>query len=197
MHISEGIISSPYILLGGTAISIVGIAVGLRKMDFDEVPKVAILTSAFFICSLIHVPIGPASAHLVLNGLLGLLLGWACFPAILVALLMQALFFQYGGITVLGINTLNMALPAVIASYIGKYLIGRSRYYNAAGAFIAGAGAVLGAGVMLALFLVISGQEFLPVAKMIVLAHLPVMIIEGVICAVILNFILKVRPEML
>jgi len=197
MHISEGIISSPYILLGGTAISIVGIAVGLRKMDFDEVPKVAILTSAFFICSLIHVPIGPASAHLVLNGLLGLLLGWACFPAILVALLMQALFFQYGGITVLGINTLNMALPAVIASYIGKYLIGRSRYYNAAGAFIAGAGAVLGAGVMLALFLVLSGQEFVPVAKMILLAHLPVMIIEGIICAVILNFILKVRPEML
>jgi len=197
MHISEGIISSPYILLGGTAISIVGIAVGLRKMDFDEVPKVAILTSAFFICSLIHVPIGPASAHLVLNGLLGLLLGWACFPAILVALLMQALFFQYGGITVLGINTLNMALPAVIASYIGKYLIGRSRYYNAAGAFIAGAGAVLGAGVMLALFLVLSGQEFVPVAKMILLAHLPVMIIEGIICAIILNFILKVRPEML
>ncbi|NHZ72019.1 MAG: cobalamin biosynthesis protein CbiM, partial [Aquificales bacterium] len=31
------------------------------------------------------------------------------FPAILVALTLQALLFQFGGFTVLGVNTFNMA----------------------------------------------------------------------------------------
>ena len=35
--------------------------------------------------------------HLVLNGLMGLLLGWLAVPAILVALFLQALLFQFGG----------------------------------------------------------------------------------------------------
>jgi cobalt/nickel transport system permease protein len=39
------------------------------------------------VASLIHVPIGPSNAHLILNGLVGLLLGWGAFPAILVALI--------------------------------------------------------------------------------------------------------------
>ena len=47
-------------------------------------------TPAIFVASLVHVPVGPSSMHLVLNGLLGLLLGWAAFPAILVGLLLQA-----------------------------------------------------------------------------------------------------------
>ena len=46
--------------------------------------------------------------HLILNGLLGMLLGWAAFPSIFVALMLQAILFQYGGITVLGVNTFNM-----------------------------------------------------------------------------------------
>ena len=62
---------------------------------------VAILAAHFFVGSLIHVPVGPSSVHVVLNGLLGMLLGWAAFPSIFVALMLQAILFQYGGITVL------------------------------------------------------------------------------------------------
>ena len=75
---------------------------------------VVILFLAFFVGSFVHVPIGLSSAHLILNGLLGAILGWAAFPAILTALLLQAVLFQFGGITVLGVNTFNVAGPAVL-----------------------------------------------------------------------------------
>ena len=45
MHISEGILSAP-VLITGAALTAGGVAVGLKKMDVDEVPKVAVLSSA-------------------------------------------------------------------------------------------------------------------------------------------------------
>ena len=113
MHISEGVLSAP-VLLAGAGGSLAGITIGLKKMDAADVPRVAVLSAAFFVASLIHVPIGPANVHLILNGLAGLVLGWVAFPAIFVGLTLQALLFQYGGITTLGVNTWNMAFPAVV-----------------------------------------------------------------------------------
>ena len=110
MHVSEGILSFPVLISSGAAAAACT-AYGLKKLNFDRIMNVSLLTAAFFVASLIHVPLGPGSIHLVLNGLLGIVLGWACFPAIVAALVLQTLFFQYGGITVLGVNTLIMAAP--------------------------------------------------------------------------------------
>ncbi|MDD5642485.1 MAG: energy-coupling factor ABC transporter permease, partial [Syntrophales bacterium] len=98
MHISEGVLS-PAVLAGGAGLAVVGTAIGLKKMDYEAIPRVAILSAAFFVASLIHVPVGPVGLHLVLNGLMGLLLGWVAVPAILIALFLQALLFQFGGLT--------------------------------------------------------------------------------------------------
>jgi len=97
MHISEGVLSGP-VLVSGAALAAVGTAIGLKKLDYDHIAQAGILSAAFFVASLIHVPIGPSNAHLILNGLVGLLLGWAAFPVILVALVLQAMLFQFGGI---------------------------------------------------------------------------------------------------
>jgi len=147
MHISEGILS-PAILTGGAALTAIAVGIGLKKIDYEEIPNIGILTSGFFIASLIHIPIGPASVHLVLNGMLGLILGWKAFPAILVGLALQALFFQFGGITTLGINTLNMALPAVICYYLFGWGIKKSsgRLIFIITAFASGCCAILFAG---------------------------------------------------
>jgi len=77
----------------------------------------------FFVASLIHIPIGPSSAHLVLNGLVGVLLGWAAFPSIFVGLVLQALVFQFGGLTTLGVNTFAMAMPGVVVYFAFKNLL--------------------------------------------------------------------------
>ncbi len=113
MHISEGVLSAP-VLATGAVLSLAGVAIGLKKMDYEKLPEVGVLSSVFFVASLIHVPIGPAAAHLVLNGICGLILGWMAFPAILVGLVLQGILFQFGGLTTLGINTFNMAFPAVL-----------------------------------------------------------------------------------
>ena len=104
----------------------VGTAIGLKKLDYDHIARAGMLSAAFFVASLIHVPIGPSNAHLILNGLVGLLLGWAAFPAILVALILQGAFFQFGGITTLGVNTIIMALPALLCFLVFGRAIHRS-----------------------------------------------------------------------
>ena len=136
MHISEGILSAPVLISGG-ALTVVGTAIGLKRLDYDRIMGVAILTATFFVASLIHVPLGPGSVHLIFNGLLGMVLGWTCFPAILIALLLQAIIFQYGGIVVLGVNTFNMAVPALLCFYLLRPWLKRPEYRSVAG-FIGG-----------------------------------------------------------
>lgn len=197
MHISEGVLSAP-VLVTGVILAAGGVSLGLKKMDFERIPEVAVLTSAFFVASLIHVPIGPSSAHLVLNGLIGLLLGWPAFSAILVGLSLQALLFQFGGITSLGVNTFNIALPAVISFYLFRlFTIKHNPYILMFSAFLCGMVGILGSALLVALSLVTTGEAFLTVAKLIVIAHLPVMIIEGLITATAVVSLNKVRPELL
>ncbi len=198
MHISEGVLS-PAILIGGAAIAAAGVSVGLKGLDHEKIPSMGILSAAFFVASLVHVPVGPASAHLILNGLLGLILGWKAFPVIMVALALQAFLFQFGGITTLGVNTLNMALPAVICYYLFGWCVKKSVKQTVfiLAAFAAGFSAVLLSGLLVGLSLYLTGEAFLPVAKLIVVAHLPVMIIEGFFTTACALFLRKVRPEIL
>lgn len=197
MHISEGVLSAPVLLTGGLC-TIGCVAIGLKKMDHDKIPEAAILSSAFFVASLIHIPIGPSSVHLILNGLIGLLLGWIAFPVIIVALILQAVLFQFGGITSLGVNTMIMALPAVIVFYLCNNKIRNdataiSTFFS----FFAGSFSVLLSALLMAASLIFTGESFMQVAKLAIIAHMPVMAIEGIITAISVNFLKKVKPEIL
>jgi cobalt/nickel transport system permease protein len=196
VHISEGILSLP-VLAGGAALAAAGTGVGLKKLDYDQVARAGILSASFFVASLIHVPIGPASVHLIFNGAVGLLLGWAAFPAILVALILQAVFFQFGGITTLGVNTVVMALPAVICCFCFSLFIRKNRGYAILAAFAVGALSVLLSGMIVALALMFTEQGFLEVAGLVVVAHIPVMVIEGIITVFLVLFLKEVQPELL
>jgi len=197
VHISEGVLSAP-VLIAGAVLSAAGIGIGLKKMSYDKIPQVAVLSSAFFVASLIHVPVGPSAAHLVLNGLLGILLGWMAFPSILVALSLQALLFQFGGFTSLGVNTVIMATPAVIAYMLFSPLTRRTNASVVAlGGFLAGITGIAGGALLIALALVATGEGFINVAKVIAITHLPIMVIEGIIAAFCVTFLKKVKPEIL
>ena len=198
MHIAEGVLS-PAVLGGGAVLALAGTAQGLCRLEYDRLVAVGILSAAFFVASLIHVPVGLASAHLVLNGLVGVLLGWAAFPSILVALLLQALLFQFGGITVLGVNTFTMGFAAVASWYVFRAVcrlcpgMGGVR----AGAFMGGALGVALAAVLTALALAFTDEGFWLAAQLLLLAHLPVMLAEGLITMFTVSFIMRVRPELL
>lgn len=196
MHISEGVLSLPVLAIG-YAVSAVGIGVGLKKLKDKDLVRTAIFSSAFFVASLVHVPFGPVSVHLVLNGLLGILLGWSCFCAIFIALLLQAIIFQFGGITTLGINTLNMALPALLCYFIFSPVIKKKDFPVIIPGFLCGFLAVFLSTLAVSFSLVFTGEQFIPSAKLIMAGHVPVMFIDGIITGVVLQFIKKVKPEML
>jgi cobalt/nickel transport system permease protein len=170
----------------------------LKNLEQHEIPTLGILSAAFFVATLIHVPVGPVSAHLVLNGMVGLLLGWKVFPVIFIGTALQALLFQYGGITTLGVNTLNMALPAVICYFLFRWgITSNSKRAVIFTAFCSGFFAVMIAGLLVGFSLYLTGEAFLPAAKLIVAAHLPVMLIEGILTAACILFLKKLRPELL
>lgn len=197
MHISEGVLSAP-VLAAGAVLAAGGITVGLKKIEYDKLPQVAVFSATFFVASLIHVPIGLSSAHLVLNGVCGLILGWAAFPAIFVGLVLQALLFQFGGLTTLGINTFNMAFPALLLGFLCRgAAMGDNVVVRGIGSFVCGGGAVLLSGIFVALSLVSTGEAFTAAAGVILLAHLPIMVAEGLLTIFIVEFLRKTRPEMI
>ena len=196
MHISEGVLNAPVLIGSGIAAGALTI-IGLKKMRFERIMNVALLTSAFFIASLIHVPVGPGSVHLVLNGLLGIILGWACFPAIVTALLLQALFFQFGGFTVLGANTIIMALPALISYYLVRPWLRNGNKKRAIAAFLGGFSAIFFSSVLMALALVTTDTGFFKSAALIFTAQLPLMVVEGFITMFAVLFLAKVQPDFL
>lgn len=197
MHIVDGVLTTQ-VLLTATAISLVGVGIGLQRLQMEKIPTAGVLAALFFVASLIHVPLGVSSVHLVMNGLAGLILGFAAFPVFLVGLLLQAVLFGFGGITVLGVNTLNIALPAVVMYYLSRHGV-RHRCLRVAAlwAGIAGAGAIALTGGMIALMLYLSGEGFWLTAKLVLIAHIPVMIIEGILCAAVVVLLRKVKPEIL
>lgn len=179
------------------ALAATGTAIGLRKLDYEQIPKAGILSASFFVASLIHVPIGPSSVHLILNGIVGLLLGWGAFPSILVALTLQAVFFQFGGITTLGVNTMIMAFPALLCYLLFGRLLQKGPAVALTAAFACGFLSVFLGAVMVAISLIFTEENFFKVAAMIAVAHLPVMVIEGIVTSLCVAFLKKVQPSIL
>ena len=157
MHISEGILSGS-VLLAGWAGTTAGIAIGLMKTDTSRIVRTALLSSAFFLASLVNVRVGPSSTHLSLLAPMGLILGWGVFPAVFTALLLQAILFHFGGLLVLGVNTFIMGIASLSMYLLFGRIVreGKSRAAVITASFLAGSLAViLGAclvGVCLGMF---------------------------------------------
>ncbi len=116
----------------------------------------------------------------------------------MVALALQALFFQYGGITTLGVNTLLMALPAVFCYFLFQPLIlTKNNSLALAAGFSGGAVSVFLSGIIMAGFLVFAEKHFIEVSVLVITIHIPVMIIEGIITMFCIGFLKKVQPRLL
>ena len=135
--------------------------------------------------------------HLILNGLLGMLLGWAAFPSIFCGAHASGdpvpvrrhhrtwrEYLQYG---FSGGRLLLRVPPHAV----------EIRTSADCRRILLRALSVAGAGLLTALSLSFSAEGFLRTAQILFLAHIPVMIVEGVITALAVSFIAKVRPEIL
>lgn len=197
-HIPDGVLSAP-VLIGGSVAAAALLGVALKRVDYDRIPQAAVLAAVFFVASLVHVPVGPTSVHPLLGGLMGLVLGWAAVPAILVALILQAVFFGFGGLTVLGVNVVDMAVPALLMAAVLRPVLQRAtrpRALFAIGA-IAGAGAVVLTAVFVCAALALSGSEYVPALGIVAASYGPLALVEGVITGGAVVLVRQVKPELL
>ncbi|MGD1716440.1 cobalt transporter CbiM [Dapis sp. BLCC M172] len=212
MHISEGILPAQLCISGYGFTSLIT-WYSLRQINRlpnpqASIPKASLLTAAFFVASSIHIPIPPASVHLVLNGLLGTVLGYYAFPAILIGLFFQGIMFGHGGLTTLGINALIMGIPAILAYQIFqlRHILGKGIRENLSMrifGFIAGASAIAVSSLIFFSLIITNlpsgfdnSLEQTAIYGLMI-SHIPLMGIEGILTAMVVSFLHRVMPELL
>ena len=196
VHLSDG----PWLWgwqASGFAGAIVLLLPAMWRVREDEVPRIGVLTAAFFIGSSIHFKLAvlPTSVHLILNGLVGVVLGRRAPLAISVGLLLQFLLLSHGGITTLGLNACIVGIPAVLAGWAYPFM---TRIPAGGRGALLGGGAVALAVTLNFVVLLFGGKEdWGTLARLVLLAHLPVVAVEAVVLGVVVSYLEKVKPEML
>jgi len=197
LHISDGILSTP-VIAGGWVVAAGLTAVCLRKVQLEEIPKISVLTAMFFVADLIHVPAGPTSVHLILNGLMGIILGIRAFPAVLLGVTLQTILLGHGGVTVIGENAVNLGGGALVAYGVWQLRhLTRFRRREVVFGALAGACGVFSSGMLMATALLLTGREFLVQAQLVVATHAVIMVLEAIVAGACAGFLIKVKPEAL
>lgn len=204
MHLPDGLLPVGMVM-AGYAGSAGLLAVSLRQIarlpdPGAAMPRAAMMTAVFFAFSTLAVPVPPSTVHLILSGLMGVLLGWYAVPALLVGLFLQAVLFGHGGLTTLGLNGLVLAPPALVAWAAWRALSPRGPMLAG---LVAGSGGVI---LSLAIFSgfvlaglpahIDAGAERAALAVFL-LAHVPLVVAEGVIVVVVLRMLARVEPALL
>lgn len=196
VHISAGVLDPAWIG-GGFVVLAVLLLPALWKLHEDEIPRIGVFTAAFFIASSLRIPLGFASVHLILNGLVGVTLGRRAMLAVVVGLVLQSLLLHHGGLDALGVNAAVVGIPAILAAFAYPLLtrIGVPPFVRG---FLLGSSAVAASALLNFLVLLSGGKdEWDRLAKLILLAHVPVVLVEGVLLGVLVAYLEKVKPELL
>ncbi|OGR69424.1 MAG: cobalamin biosynthesis protein CbiM [Elusimicrobia bacterium GWC2_61_19] len=210
MHMADALISPA---VGGTMWAVSGglIAYSAKKVreeaDDRKIPLMGVLGAFIFAAQMINftIPGTGSSGHLGGGMILAILLGpWSAFLALASVLTVQALFFADGGLLALGCNILNMgfftcffAYPLVYKKITGGSLDKKRVMIGAVTAAVIGL--QLGAfGVVVETLA--SGISELPFKTFVLLMqpiHLGIGVVEGLVTAGVVSFMLKARPEIL
>ena len=168
MHIPDGFLSVP-VSIFFWVISILVIGYALKRVSADlgerQVPIMGVLAAAIFAGQMLNFTVaGGTSGHLIGAALATILLGpWAATLVLTCVITVQALFFQDGGLLVLGTNIFNMAIVGVAVAYMIfrtiRKLVGNRTWGLYASGFLAAWASVEIAALGTALELAISGTS--------------------------------------
>jgi cobalt/nickel transport system permease protein len=201
MHLSDGFVPMDWCAAGYVVTAIL-VAIGLRRLREEDLPKIALVTAAFFVTSVIHLPLGITSVHAVMTGLVGAVLGSYAGIAIFIGLVMQAMLLGHGGFTTLGINTVSLAVPALLFGVAFRRMLAwpalRSRTSLRWVVSVAlGAGSLLASLALQSVVLYLTVDEIPMIAGVWFAGHAALAGIEGILTAGIVDFLLRVKPELL
>ena len=198
VHLSDGALATAWWAAGFGGLAVL-LAVAMRKVREEEIPRIGVLTAAFFVASSVHIPLVvlPTSVHLILNGLVGVVLGRRAPLAVTIGLALQYLLLSHGGLTTLGINACIVGVPALAAGALYPALR-RARVPAFVRGVLLGGGAVAGAVTLNFCTLLFGGKEdWQTLARLVLLAHVPIVLIEGLMLGVLVSYLEKVKPELL
>ncbi len=198
VHLSDGVIATPWLACGIAGAAIL-ILLALWRIREDEIPRIGLLSAAFFVGSYPHIPLAflPTSVHLILNGLVGVALGRRAPLAIAIGLLLQFLLLHHGGYTTLGLNTCIIALPALFAGWCYPVLKAIKVSAFVRGVVLGGGAVALTVTLNFLVLLFCGKEDWSTLAKLVLLAHLPVIVVEGLMLGAIVQYLEIVKPEML
>ena len=135
VHISDGVLLPAWQLAGAFVALCAACRGAAAASPRAEVPRLGVMTAAFFVASQIHLPVGGVgSAHLLLNGLMAVVLGRRAVVAMAVGLTLQALLFGHGGWNTLGVNLAVYVLPTLPVPWLVRRAAGSKTLRRPAGA---------------------------------------------------------------
>jgi cobalt/nickel transport system permease protein len=206
VHIPDGFLSNR-IAISLDIVSGFGILYAARRAKVDlsgrMVPIMGVLGAFVFAAQMLNFPVlGGTSGHLVGGALLAILLGpMTGFLTMATVVIAQALFLQDGGLIALGANVFNIGAVTCFGGYalfklLGGGITGGRRMLVAG--FVAGWGSLLASSACCALQMSLSGAIPLRIGLTTMLGyHAIVGVIEGMLTAGVMNFLLKVRPDLM
>lgn len=205
MHIPDGFLDAKTAVASGV-LAAGGLTVAVRQVN-RRLPRARVpllgLTAAFiFAAQMLNFPVaGGTSGHLIGSVLAGALLGPSAAVVVLSAvLIVQCLLFADGGLLALGANIFNMAIVGGVAGS-GVYWAVRRLSHGARGlvlaAVVAGWCSTVLAAVSCAAQLAFSGTaSWSVVFPSMTNVHMLIGLGEGLITALVLVAIARVRPEL-
>ena len=208
LHMSDGIVDAPT-SLAYTAIAAIGLAVATSRAraDLDDrtAPMAGLVAAFVFATQMINFPVLPGiSGHLLGGALAAILVGpWVGALCVSIVLVMQAVLFADGGLSALGTNITNMALVGTAAGFgvallLRRYAV-RGGPWLAAVAFSSALVNTVAAALSFVVQYAVGGNAgigFAEVTAAMVGVHVLIGIGEGVITALTVASVARVRPDL-
>ncbi len=204
MHIPDGWIDLPTSAAAATlAAAAVTVAARRAKVSLERKATTPppVVAAYLLVAELLVVPLGVGTgAHLVGTGLAAVLVGpELAIVCVAVVVLIQALVLADGGVTAIGLNLLNNGVvPALVAWTIFRALA-TTRVSRPVAAGCAAGVATLAAGAAAAVEFAVGGTDVIPagaVATAIGAGHLVIAVVEGVLTALVVRVVHRLRPDL-
>ena len=163
------------------------------------------MSALIFVLQMINFPVAAGTSGHLLGGALAVIvlgprLGLICLSVVVI---IQSLLFADGGLSALGINVLNMAIVTSATSwFIVKYwikFIGKNKTSIVTVSVLAGILSVVFSSIAFTIQYAIGGTISIPVGTVLiamVTTHLIIGLGEGIITALIITLLMRVRPDL-
>jgi cobalt/nickel transport system permease protein len=208
MHIANGIVNGPVsAFFALVAFLALGFCVLRGRADLDDrlAPMAGLVAAFIFAVQMLNFPVlAGVSGHLLGGTLAALLVGpWVGALCVSTVLIVQCLLFADGGLTAIGLNIVNMALIGTAAAYLLIALLLRVVPKTPTGlaitGFVASVVSVVVASQGFVLEYALGGTTHLSlplISGTMAGVHLLIGIGEGLITAVTVATVARVRPDL-